>query len=345
MHNRDICFLNTKFALCILLIFVSAACQQRSKEISFYYWRTRFHLDKSEAGAIVKNNVKTLHVRYFDVEWNQMAAGAVPVQSVSFDTSGIKNIQIIPVVYITNQVFDLIQQDSISDLANSVYHLISDISRSQQIITPEIQFDCDWTENTKGRFFTFLKDYKRVSNTNISCTIRLHQIKYPGRMGIPPVDYGVLMFYNMGKIAGDASNSIYENYLAENYIPAIQTYPLSLDIALPIFSWSLQIRQGQVIHLLNKMSFSDFENLPNFRKTQENRYEVERSCFMRGYYFMQSDEVKVEYISAGNLKEMVRQVNKYTNHKIRNLIFYDLDTKNLKLYESKIFKEIADRID
>lgn len=279
------------------------------------------------------------------MEWNQELNTIIPVQAITFDSAVAKNIRIIPVVFITNQVFEHIRTDSIQGLANSVYHLISEINRSQQINTSEAQFDCDWTESTKDRFFLFLKDYKILSNQIISSTIRLHQIKYPRRLGVPPVDYGVLMFYNMGKIEGDASNSIYEKSIAESYDPAIQNYSLSLDLALPIFSWALLIRDGKVIHLLNKMSFSDFENLPNFRRVQDNRYLVEKPVFAGGYYFMRSDEVKVEWVSADDLKEIVDQVNKYSNHKIRNLIFYDLDKKNLKLYENEVFKEIAYRTD
>jgi hypothetical protein len=329
----------------VFSLFLSAACQRHSKEISFYYWRTHFHLDSAESKTLQINDVKVIHVRYFDVVWNQELMGPVPVQPIVFDSFPKRNIRIIPVVYFTSLVFEQIRPDSIRALARSVYHLISAINHSQRINTLETQFDCDWIETTKDKFFQFLKDYKSVSNQLISSTIRLHQIKYPGRTGIPPVDYGVLMFYNMGKIEGDASNSIYEKSVSENYSASIQSYPLSLDLALPIFSWSLQIREGKVIHLLNKMSFSDFENLPNFRKTGANRYQVIAPVFTGGYYFMSADEVKVEWVSIEDLKDIVNEVNKYSNHKIRNVIFYDLDKKNLKLYEQEIFRNIADHTD
>jgi len=54
---------------------------------------------------------------------------------------------------------------------------------------------------------------------------------------VPPVDKGLLMFYNMGKISPDlnARNSIYNRADAEAYLESLPNYRLSLDVALPVF--------------------------------------------------------------------------------------------------------------
>ena len=79
----------------------------------------------------------------------------------------------------------------------------------------------------------------------LSATIRLHQVKYYKQAGIPPVDRGMLMFYNMGKLnALTAENSIYNSNDAAGYIETVDDYPLKLDLALPAFSWAVHFRNS-----------------------------------------------------------------------------------------------------
>jgi hypothetical protein len=329
------------FAIFFCLLHFS--CFHRSREISFYYWRTRFKLDSIENDALRFNGVKTLQVRYFDVDFVPDDSIAKPVSPVVFESSLI-DLNIIPVIFIKKRVFERIREDSINSLANSIFRLVSSISHSIKKAPDGIQFDCDWTEKTKEKYFLFLRSYRSLTKSGISCTIRLHQVKYPAMAGIPPVDYGVLMFYNMGDINTGAGNSVYQKEVAEKYSPSIKSYPLALDLALPIFSWALQLREGRVIQLLNKMSFPQFENDSNFIRVSLNRYSVKSACFRGGYYFRENDSVKVERVSKENLFDIVTQVNANSNHKIRNLVFYDLDQRNIALYDKNIFREIRSRI-
>ena len=293
--------------------------------------------------AIESNRVKAIHIRYFDLDFPPEGKVPIPLIPVIFNEKPV-NLGVIPVIFIKKRLFDRISIDSIPNLANKVFGLISEINRSIQQNPPGVQFDCDWSEKTKNKYFLFLRAYRALAKSGISCTIRLHQVKYAGIMGIPPVDYGVLMFYNMGEIDAGSGNSVYEKSIAEKYSPSIKTYPLTLDLALPIFTWSLQLRDGRVIQLLNKMSFAHFENDSNFNRVTATRYSVRNSCFLGGYYFRVGDSVKIEHVSEEDLMDISGQVNQYTNQKIRNLIFYDLDQRNLSLYEKNIIPEIRSRI-
>ncbi len=284
----------------------------------------------------------TIQTRYFDLDFPPEDSLPGPVSPIIFkNTPGIR---IIPVVYIKKRVFERVSDDSIRSLAKAVYKLVSAISGSINQQAEGIQFDCDWTETTRDRYFLFLREYKSLSNGTVSCTVRLHQVKYPKVAGIPPVDYGVLMFYNMGEISAGEINSVYDRKTSEKYSPSLKTYPLPLDLALPIFSWALQLRNGHVIQLLNKMSFHHFENDSNFRKERNDRFMVVHSGFHGGYYFREADSVKVEKISKEDLFQIVDEVNTYSNREIRNLIFYDLDQKNIALYDENIYQELADQL-
>ncbi|MEO5682666.1 MAG: hypothetical protein ABIQ88_08490 [Chitinophagaceae bacterium] len=328
--------------VCCSLLLV--ACHQRSKSISFYYWRTSFKLDSLEKETIQYNAVETLFTRYFDIDFLPADTSPKAIAPIVFATSNAIT-SILPVVYIKNRVFERLDTAGVTRLTERTLTLVNGINRRANTSPKEIQFDCDWTETTRDKYFLFLRGYKRIAHQPVSATIRLHQVKYPGRTGIPPVDYGVLMYYNMGSIDAGTGNSIYEKSTASKYNPSIKNYPLTLDIALPIFAWGLQVRDGKVIKLLNKMNFLHFENDTNFIKTDNDRFTVQHACFHGGYYFQENDVVKTEYTPEEDLLEIVKQVNRYSNGRIRNLIFYDLDKENLVLYEKNIFKEIMDSTD
>jgi hypothetical protein len=336
--------LNKKQVIFIVFCFSFIACHHPQKQISFYYWRTVYDLDTAEKQALKYNEVNVLHLRYFDVDFSPEDSVPGPVAPIVFTPAPVEY-TLIPVIYIRNRTFERIHADSLENLARSVFTLVSAINRSKNIHPDEIQFDCDWTETTKNKYFGFIRQYRALARQLVSATIRLHQVKYAGTTGIPPVDYGVLMFYNMGDINAGPGNSVYERSVTEKYSPAIKRYPLPLDLALPVFTWGLQIRDGRVIQLLNKMGSAHFKNDSNFTKIRENRYAVRHACFHGGYYFREDDAVKIEQVPEKDLFEMVEQVNAYSNHKIRNLVFYDLDQRNLALYDKNIFREIRDHTD
>lgn len=326
----------------LLLILFIACNQTPSKPISFYYWKTTFHLNNYEREALTANAVDTLYIRYCDVDVE--AGTPKPVSPISFGTTS-HTYNIIPVVFIKNRTFIKTDPATVTALADSVFKLITQINQSQKINPSEIQFDCDWTETTKDNYFLFIDRYKTLSKQRISCTIRLHQVKYPQTTGIPPVDRGVLMYYNMGSINAGPQSSIYEKSIAAKYNAFIRSYPLPLDVALPIFSWGLQIRNGRVIELLNKIYFSHFKNDSNFREVRKNWFETVQPCFKAGYYFAKGDAIKIEQVTANNLLEMAEDINRNSNKNIGKIIFYDLDSSNLVQYEKNIYKKVVDHFD
>ncbi len=320
------------------------SCTQRSKSISFYYWRTSFHTNSAEQQAIHTNGVQTLYTRYFDVDFLPADSTPKAIAPLKPGKDSI-NTSVIPVVYIKNRTLQRLEPAAIKDLCKKIYSLATSISQSIHKTPAEIQFDCDWTETTRDKYFLFLQQYKMLSKQIIAATIRLHQVKYLAKTGVPPVDHGILMYYNMGDIDAETGNSIYEKSIAEKYNPSIKNYPLPLDIALPIFAWGLQLREGRVVKLLNKMSFLHFENDSNFIRSSKDRYSVKHACFHGGYYFKDNDAVKTEYVTEEDLLDIVKQVNHYSNHRIHNLIFYDLDEENLVLYDKNVFKKVLDSLD
>lgn len=328
----------------VIAVTLSAACRGRQQSVSFYYWKTAFKLNGYEKRVLESNGVKTLYLRYFDVDFTPGSFEPEPVSPVSID-GPTEPYQIVPVVYLKNRVFERVDSAGVLEMASNIFSFVSQISNTHAIGSAEIQFDCDWTESTQRKYFFFIQQYRRISKQRVSATIRLHQVKYHQRTGIPPVDFGVLMYYNMGSVSAANINSIYDRSIAERYASYLHSYPMELDIALPIFLWGIQTRQGKVVQLLNKMNFSHFENDSNFIPVEKNSFSVKHASFKGGYYFRKNDLIKLENVPTESLREIAEQVNRHSNHQIRNLIFYDLDSLNLIHYDKNVFKEILHLID
>lgn len=327
-----------RFLCCCILTFLLFSCGDSTNKhpsVSFYYWKTRFKLSADEKDALLHNGVNKLYIRYFDLQLSNRKAS--PVTPIVFEDKPDR-LSVVPVVYIKNEVM-LNKEQDIDDLAKKVLSLIEQINEDAGLYCAEIQFDCDWTTSSRENYFKFIGAVKRQVKKKISATIRLHQIKYLERTGVPNVDYGTLMYYNMGNISLEKSNSIYEQKIALRYLASLKEYPLPLNFALPIYSWGVHIRSHKVIGLLNKMGKDDFVSDDRFVE-KDGVFEIIKSDYVAGRYFEKGDLVKVESIDQPNIQEMVSDLRTYSsNKKPTEIIFFDLDSINLRHYEKDLFNK------
>lgn len=307
-----------------MLITLASCTKDKKRDVNFYYWRTRFDLSASEKQAIDKLQAKTLYIRYFDLD--VIEKHIQPVEPILF-VSKPDSIQIVPVVYIRNKVF-LEKNMALDTLADKTLQLIKSINSKAGISTSEIQLDCDWSPKTRSNYFSFVKKIKEKSGLTVSSTIRLHQIKYASSTGIPPMDYGVLMYYNMGKIAADNSNSIYDRKIALKYLSELSSYPTKLKVALPIFSWMVHSRNSMVIQVYNNLELCDFEK-NNCFQIKKNTVEVIISCYFRGIYFQKNDILKQEKVENKEIKEMIADIEN-NGLNFDKIILFDLNPTHVK---------------
>lgn len=342
VKNHKLIFKKKHFLFAVILVSALGHSCRKSKApaVSFYYWKTKYALNHMEEQVLQSNKVQQLYVRYFDIEVDKTTHKARPIGVIQFDKSNPVQ-KIVPVIYIKNEVFETI--NNIDSLCKNVHQLTTAINNAIHQNPETIQFDCDWTLRTKDAYFHFLKKYKIISKKQVSATIRLHQIKYRLTTGVPPVDFGVLMFYNMGKIDASENNSIFDAKIASAYLEKLDSYPLRLDIALPVFAWGIQIRNGKVIHLLNKMKDAHFKDDTSFQQIKKGFYKANKSCFKGGYYFQQHDEVKIESIATEQLMQIPSMLQKHMQQEIQQIIFYDLDDFNLENYDADIYQKVANR--
>lgn len=306
--------------------------------VSFYYWKTIFKLSPIEKTTLKDNQVKRLYIRYFDIDWNAKSQNPFPQSPIHFQQNPA-GFTVVPVVYIKNKVL-LAQNINVLDLAQKTNDFIRQINTKNKISCQEIQIDCDWTLNSQDNYLEFIECFKKLSGKKLSATIRLHQIKYFRKTKIPNVDKGVLMYYNMGKIAPDSLNSIYDRNIANRYLASLKKYPLSINIALPIYSWAVHIRDGKVIGLKNKMDVSDFKKDANFIAISQKGFKTKNSNYKNGTFYKKDDFLKLEGITANDLLEMADDLDENAGNKPEEIIFYDLDEFNIKNYEKDLFEQV-----
>lgn len=329
-----------KKSFLVFFVFLLIACSKNDKPIvAFYYWKTIFRLSEKEKEVLKDYNVTKLYVRYFDIGLHPKTTGPIPLSPIHF-REDIAKFDIVPVVFIQNKVM-LNSNLDVDELAEKTLHLVNEINSKNKINCSEIQIDCDWTLASKENYLKFIDQFKKLSHKKLSATIRLHQVKYFRKTKIPNVDSGILMYYNMGTIGTDSINSIYNHQIAEKYLESLKKYPLHLDIALPIYSWAVHVRNQKVIGLRSKLNVTELKKDKNFEQMDAVFFKVKKSNYKNGFFYEEGDRLKIEAISAEDLKIMGEELNKNLAETPKEIIFYDLDEFNLKNYEKNIFEQVV----
>jgi hypothetical protein len=313
---------------------------------AFYYWRTNVQLTQTDKELLQTQNVEQLYVRFFDVDINTITQLPEPVAKVVFADTSASKYHIVPVVFITNITFKSITSAQCDSLAKNIAHLIRSIIEHNNLIVSEIQMDCDWSESTRQTYFRFLealKPYLAENLWQLSATIRLHQVKYYHKTGIPPVHRGMLMFYNMGNLSGSSGeNSIFNSRDASKYVASIKKYPLPIDVALPVFSWAVQLRQGKAVALINHATRNEFLAYDWLFEVKPLIFEVTEARFHQGRYFKAGDQVRVETVSPQLALEAAQLLSKNVKNESRRVAIFRLDSLTLQSYENEDFSAIFD---
>lgn len=299
----------------------------RTVKRCWYYWKTKFEISPAEQQQIFQSGIKRLYIRFFDVDFDHKKNFPVPVGTINFTNTVIDSLEAVPVVFITNRTFENTTFPKVDSLAILLCAKINSIWNTQFKNAPlEIQFDCDWTEKTKDSFFSFIKKTEFLFHDSvlITTTIRLHQVKYFERTGVPPVKKGMLMFYNMGKMNDiKTENSIYDPQTASRYLYNFSSYPLQLDIALPYFSQACVFENGRLINLINTISETDLKNENLKMKTNQNYIAVQR-CFIKGIPVNKGSLIRLENITLDDCKKAAEQIEPLLKNKNPNIVIFDL---------------------
>ena len=265
----------------VLLGLLTISCQEQrvlDEGNAVYYWRTDFRLDSTERAFLRQYHINKVYCRYFDVVMDTVQGqGPKPNATITFSDALPEGIEMIPTVYITE---DCMHQPH-NGLAEKIVKRILQMNETNGIRNVrEIQIDCDYTSRSMKTYYQFLSsvgtvlsesgvDSRRTVPTELSTTIRLHQLSMPA----PPVDYGVLMIYNTGDPRKwTERNPILDIRDVSPYLKRLDKYPLSLAAAYPVYSW-LRIING--IHVEHTVEAAEILKVK--QAVEEKREGLKRS--------------------------------------------------------------------
>lgn len=330
--------------LCIALLAWSGCHSIPSTPVvpsfSFYHWKANFSPTTLELDNIQKLGVSRLYVRYFDVDKETSSAPVTPLSLLTFQVLPPETIELVPVIFITNRALIDFPENQIINLAEKIWSLILEI-HPVDTLPQEIQLDCDWSGRSREAFFQLIKQMKSFG-CRVSSTIRLHQIQ---TADVPPADAGTLMFYNMGEVRDSATkNSILSIEEARPYLPALRSYPLKLDLALPIFSWGVLFRDGKMIKLIHQLEAPELLKDSLTRTNDRINFFVTRNSLLRGHFLYAGDHIRLEATQNEVLLQSARELGRYFGGSEPTITFYHLDSLNLERHTYEILHRVGSEV-
>lgn len=271
-------------------------------KISYYHWANTYSDDPTSLKTYAPAQ---LYLKLLDIGYRDKNLSINPT-----DIRTPPSIAITPVVFLDNNALR-------DDVLDSVYAQILTHIPPQKY--QRLQVDCDWTEQTRDTYFAFLTRLK-ADYPHLSVTLRLHQVKYAERTGVPPAERAALMYYNMSDIRDpETKNYILDTAVGQRYLQNFEEYPLPLDLALPLYQQTRVIRQGRLVHLSNSAEL----NADKTEHLKDNVYRVTQGHYWQEYYLYPDDELRVDTVDLEALQQAARQLTAVMHPD--EVIFYTLN--------------------
>ncbi len=347
-------FLSKRWSRCILLALLCLLCISCAKvsnaptgegkniERAFYFWKSEFKLSSAERAALSATQCKKIYLKYFDVVWDEQQNATVPVAVIRWIDSIPSGIEVIPTIFLTEESLNRTPEDQIKLLARNCFDKILSVHSAPKALH-ELQIDCDWTERTTKKYFLFLQALRSrlPKDVLLSATIRLHQVKYRAKTGVPPVDRGMLMFYNMSDWRDiKTRNSIFDAEVADRYIDYVHDYPLPLDLALPIFHWSIVYRNNRFFAIKTNVAQEDLRKQIAMHEVSDSKFVVDRDTLAFGLPLLKGDMFRAEAVSAQSVTSASDAVLRRIAAPSLTVALFSLDSFSLVRYETSTFDSV-----
>lgn len=330
------------FLIIITLAFLSCKHKPVTIQRGFYYWKSdESTFEAKEINSIKNLRIQKLYVKFFEVEFSNIF-GVRPVAKTSinfnygFNNDVARMANIVPVVFIKNEVLMNTSKNGVDSLADNIKFLVS--KKYKELVSfdktfTELQIDCDWTATTKEKYFMLLKSLKAISGKTISCTLRMYPYKYPDIMGVPPVDKVTLMVYNLNNpLENENKNSILDVDELKKYLVTKKEYPLHIDIVLPLNSWMLCFQNNQFAGILHNVD--DIKEIATPIKPLW--YSVTKDTVIGDIFLRTGDKIKYEDAGKEELRDVIELLKHHISFSATTTVsFFHLDANALKKYDDE----------
>jgi hypothetical protein len=341
-------FMRLPILLTLICALLSGCKTEKKPHPTFYYWKTVYSQNKTEQQYLEKMQSRSLYVRIMDIDLSPDGQQAIPISPITFKESLPQQVNIIPVVYIVNNILNVTDSTALKTLAGKIAVFVqAKVQQAGKKDYQELQIDCDWTKTTKDRYFYFLEQLKKLPqlrNKEITVTLRLHQVKNIESSGIPPVKKAMLMCYNMGNLRKYGSqNSILDQAEMDLYLKDhLKNYPLALDVALPLFKWAVIFRNQQYAGISKRLQPNQLHDKNMFKKLEQPLlYQLLVDLPQAG--LKKNDIVRWEHITTKQLLQTADFLSAYLPSTEFNLTFYHLDEQLLNDFKYDDLQKVIHR--
>jgi len=333
----------------ILIAALAVSCADPrpvSDRRAFFHWRTTLAPAPAELDVLRETRAERLYVRVFDVDRLNHAVAPAPIARVSVPSPipFPASLELVPAVFLRERVFHVPAPDLDALVWSEVVQAAARMGRPYR----ELLVDCDWTDSTRDTFFEFVRGLSARAardGVEVTATIRLHQVKFRERTGVPPVKRGLLMFYSMGRLGPEPGDrSIFSADAARPYLERLHDYPLALDLALPAFSWVVQVREGRVVDLLQSADPAEVAACPGMRVVGPDRVRAGEDGFCAGVFVRRDDELQGEVVDAKVAVEAARMVSAKLSRgsAARTVGLFELSPRSVKRFGASGFSGVFD---
>lgn len=338
-----------KYISILVLIVFTVSCSHKTEVTrGFYAWQSHYDVDDVTNQKLFQSFAgERLYLKMFEVTYDEKA-GAIPVSktNVKLHDEFMSTAELVPCVFIENDVLSKINSLQLNELADNIIFLVDKYineelfeSTASNKIYNEIQLDCDWSKGNQEIYFDLIKLIKEKSQKTVSCTMRLYPYKYRDQMGTPPVDRIMLLCYNLlNPTKNTDKNSILEIEELKKYIDFETPYPVPVDVGLPAYSSGYRFDQQRfsgVFHAVPK----GFENIALATKDKLH-FIVKKDTTINNKFFQKGEKIKIERVSESDLLEAAQLVSNHLKQSKMNVVIYHLDHEELNQYNHEVLDSV-----
>jgi hypothetical protein len=113
-----------------------------------------------------------------------------------------------------------------------------------------------------------------------------------------------------------------------------------LDLALPVYSWAIVVRNSKVYDLIQNTNKRNFTDTAFFTSCGNDIFVSRASFFLHGRYFMKNDTLKIERVSPALCEEAARDAASHLAPLTRTVSLFEYDTVYTSSYEKSDFEKI-----
>jgi len=294
---------------------------------SLHSWSTRWSPDSAQ-GRLLDSLRGRIYLRLLDVDLDPRTRAPTAIAPLVFEAPWPAGREAVPTVFLRERALRGLDSTAIDVLSSRLVHAARTTLGSRSVPWKELQLDCDWSAGTRDAYFALLRATGRRldSGRTVSSTLRLHQVRDRQRMGVPPVKRVLLMLYNMGPASADPTDTVQLDLSSTTpWLPALESYPLRMDLALPVWTWWLHLRDTTVVGLVEGQ-LPDPALETALEPVGPGRYRLRRSTWVAGTFFREGDVVKVESATPEALERLVALVAPHLKPDPgRDVSFFSLD--------------------